>query len=203
MKNYIVINDMKIPLTDEQIRDITAAYNAQGIKLHDVPTGSTFKLGDHEFVVLEQFADVAAVIRKEPLPARCTFGENNNYDGSNPDRLCCEFAEELIAAVGIENVMTHVVDLTADDGLKDYGTVERAVSLLTAGEYRHYVEILDKFKPNSWWWLATPHSTAAHENADWVKCVSPSGYFYYDCCNYSDLGVRPFCILKSNIFVSI
>ncbi|MBE6943824.1 MAG: hypothetical protein E7453_06135 [Ruminococcaceae bacterium] len=72
MHNYILINGEKIVLTDEQIREIVEAYNAPGVKLFDVPVGSTFKLGNHEFVVLEQFSDTAAVIRKEPLPVRGT-----------------------------------------------------------------------------------------------------------------------------------
>jgi hypothetical protein len=94
------------------------------------------------------------------------------------------------------------VDLTSDDGLKDYGKIRRRASLLTADLYRRYVEILDKHKIDKWWWLATPHSTARHENASWVKCVAPSGYFGSDNYCGGGCGVRPFCILKSNIFVS-
>jgi len=67
--------------------------------------------------------------------------------------------------------------------------------------YRQFVDILDEHKIDAWWWLATPYSTPRHEHTSWVKCVSPSGYIgyggYYHC-----RGVRPFCILNSNIFVS-
>ena len=77
----------------------------------------------------------------------------------------------------------------------------RKASLLTTEQYRRYVEILDKHKIDKWWWLATPYSTAAHEDTDYIKCVSPPGDIgdgYYD----FDFGVRPFCILKSDILVS-
>jgi hypothetical protein len=63
------------------------------------------------------------------------------------------------------------------------------------------VDVLDLHNPKKYWWLATPHSTKRHENDKWVKCVSPSGFIdigYF----YNDYGVRPFCILKSDIFVS-
>ena len=202
MKNHIVINDQQIDLTEEQVRKITAAVGIVGTKLSEINVGDVFKLGTYEFVVLQQSEDAATVILKDLLPDTTTFGESNNrYDGSKVDLMCCDFAVELFSIVSSENVVPHIVDLTSDDGLKDYGQVERAVSLLTTDEYRHYVEVLDKHKPNAWWWLATPHSTAAHENDRWAKCVSPSGGINYN--YYGDVnGVRPFCILKSNIFVS-
>ena len=203
MKNHIVINDRQIDLTEEQVRKIAVAMGIAGTKLSEISVGDVFKLGAHEFVVLQQNEDTAAVILKDLLPDTTSFGKSNNqYDGSNVDLACCDFAVELFSAVGSENVVPHIVDLTSDDGLKDYGQVERAVSLLTADEYRRYVEVLDKHKPDAWWWLATPHSTAAHENDRWAKCVSPSGCIYYYFFFDVDFGVRPFCILKSNIFVS-
>lgn len=203
MSNYIVINGKRIDLTEDQVKLIMADSNSENVKLSDIPVGETFRIGANEFIVLEQFPETAAVILKDLLPDDVTFGENNRYDGSNPDQMCCEFAEDLFAAIGSENVIPHSVDLTSDDGLKDYGRVDRAVSLLTTEEYRRYVDILDKFKPDRWWWLATPYSTAAHGNDSWVKCVSPSGRIHNDDhYNNGGSGVRPFCILKSDIFVS-
>ena len=202
MKNYISINNKKIELTEEQVRQIIEAYNGQSVQLADIPAGETFKIGEHEFVVLEQSGDTTEVIRKDLLPEDTEFGGNNNYNCSYVDATCKAFAEDIAAIVGEDNLLWHTVDLTSDDGLKNYGTVERRASLITADMYRRYVEILDKFKPDRWWWLATAHSTKRHENSSWVKCVSQSGYVdnfnYY----YYDNGVRPFCILKSTIFVS-
>lgn len=202
MNNCIIINGQRIELTEEQVKKLAEAYGIQQKQLAEYPAGSVVKVGDFEMIVLEQIDGQTVLILKDVLPEEVTFGSNNNYDGSNPDKACCEFAKELFAAIGRENVLLHEVDLTADDGLKDYGTVERAVSLLTATQYREHVEILDKFKPDTWWWLATPHSTQAHENDEWVKCVSPSGFIDYYDYDGIDGGVRPFCILKSDIFVS-
>ena len=202
MKNYIVINGVTYELVERTgLVTVPESGLLAGPKLADIPAGETFKLGDHEMVVLEQSGDTTAVIRRELLVDSMTFGKNNRYDGSNMDAECNKFADEISAIVGAENLVEHTVDLTADDGLKDYGKIRRRASLLTADLYRRYVEILDKHKIKKWWWLATPHSTAGHENASWVKCVAPSGHFSLD-YHGSGNGVRPFCILKSNIFVS-
>lgn len=201
MKNYIVINNQQIELTEEQVKLILEANNAGKTQLAEVPVGEVVKIGGYELLILEQMGESTALICKDLMSEDTEFGENNNYDGSYVDDICGSFAEALEAEVGEDNILSHVVDLTSDDGLKDYGKIERHVSLITADQYRRYVEILDKFKLDRWWWLATPHSTKKHGNNSWVKCVSPSGFInfsHYYCVN----GVRPFCILKSTIFVS-
>ena len=203
MNNCIIINGQEIELTREQIGKIVAAHQASNTPLSEIPVSSTFKIDDYEFVVLEQCGVSTTVILKDMLPDTTAFSKSNNrYDGSYADQSCSAFAEELEKIIGADNLLVRSVDLTADDGLKDYGRIDRKVSLLTADEYRSYVDILDKHKPKKWWWLATPHSTATHGNDRWVKCVSPSGYISKDDYDYDDYGFRPFCILKSNIFVS-
>lgn len=171
-------------------------------KLSTLEPGECFKIGGQEFVVLKQGGGAGtAAILKDPLPNRHRFGDDNNYAGSNVDRICCAFSDELEKAAGEEVLMEHEVDLTSDDGLKDYGSVSRKASLLTCDQYREYVGVLDLYQPGRWWWLATPWSTPKHDD-DWgCECVSPSGHIYFDCYDF-DIGVRPFCIFKSSIFVS-
>ena len=200
MENYIKIHGQKIELTDEQVEQLKKSVDAAGTRLSDIPIGKTFKIGEHEMIVLERSGDETAVIREELLVKNKAFGENNNYDGSYVDELCNAFADEISAVIGEEKLVGHTVDLTSDDGLKDYGTISRRASLITAAAYRRYVEVLDRYKIDDWWWLATPHSTETHGSSFYAKCVSPYGYLDY--CNRDYVGVRPFCILKSNIFVS-
>ena len=201
MKNYISINNQKVELTDEQVEKIKTALDIPSKRLSDIAIGDVCRIGTHEFIVLEQSGDTTAVIRKELLKDNVRFGNNNNFNGSNVDKICKDFAKELASVVGEDNLVLHTVDLTSDDGLKDYGKVMRQASLLTTNLYRRYVELLDKHKPDEYWWLATPFSTKAHDNDAFVKCVSPSGYVLVN-CYFDDSGVRPFCILKSHIFVS-
>lgn len=199
MENYIVIDGVTYDLVARTSKGIVAAE--RGPKLADIPAGDTFKLGDHEMIVLEQSGDTTAVILKALLATDEKFGNDNNYNGSNVDHLCVGFGDGLCKLIGAKNVIEHTVDLTADDGLKDYGKIRRKASLLTAAQYRRYVHLLDRHKPGKWWWLATSWSTPAHGITETVKCVSPDGIIYYDFCGYP-LGVRPFCILDSSIFVS-
>ena len=204
MRNYISINNQRIDLTDEQVEKIRNCFNlpVSDTKLADVPAGDTVNIGDHEMIVLEQIGTAALLLRKDLLRESQEFGSNNNYDGSYVDAICQEFAKEIAAAVGEDNILLHDVDLTSDDGLKDYGVIRRKASLLTTEQARRYVELLDKYKLDAWWWLATPWSTPTHGDSACVKCVSPSGSIVGSRLYGHGGGVRPFCILKSNIFVS-
>lgn len=201
MKNYIKINNQKIALTDEQVKEIQQSFGIEQIKLANIAVGEIVKIGKYEFIVLEHSNDTTAVILKNLLFESKEFGKDNNYKASYIDDLCGDFADEISEIIGKDNLIEHTVDLTSDDGLKDYGKINRSMSILTTDLYRRYVEILDKYKVKKWWWLATAFSTPKHDPDNWVKCVSPSGYFSRDCCR-SNIGVRPFCILNSNIFVS-
>lgn len=81
------------------------------------------------------------------------------------------------------------------------GTVDCKIRPITFDEAREYTDITPNNDLNDWYWILSPWST---EERGWKKnitIVSPSGYI----CNYNcyDVnGVRPVCILKSNIFVS-
>lgn len=212
MENYIMFKGQKIELTEEQISQMERASRAESCgekspwmdapyMLADIPAGETFKIGNYEFVVLEHCKGGTNVIFKDLLRESEEFGDCNNFKDSNADRICSEFATEIEKIIGPVNLLIHTVDLTSDDGLKCYGSVERRMSLLTTELYRRWVDILDKHKLNKWWWLATPFSTPKHDGDNWVKCVSPSGDISNNYCN-DYYGVRPFCILKSEIFVS-
>lgn len=203
MKNYIHVHSSNenIELTNEQAKAIKQLLSIEKTKLVDVAVGEIVKIGKYEFIVLEHSNDTTAVILKDLLFESKEFGKDNNYKDSYIDDLCGDFADEISEIIGKDNLIEHTVDLTSDDGLKDYGKIKRSMSVLTTDLYRRYVEILDKYKVKKWWWLATAFSTPKHDPDNWVKCVSPLGYFshsYYG--NYG--GVRPFCILNSNIFVS-
>ncbi len=202
MKNYIKINGQKIELTDDQVKEIRKSFGIADVPLSSIEQGSTFKIGKHEFIVLEQRDGETVAILKDLLFDEKKFSDtNNNYDGSHVDELCNEFGSAIAELVGEQNMVQFNLDLTSDDGLKDYGYVDRRMALLTTELYRKYVEILDNYNPGKWWWLTTANSTPKHGSTYGVRCVAPSGYVSFNYYN-DNLGVRPFCILKSNIFVS-
>ena len=201
--NYLMLNGKRIDLTNEQVKEIQKGFDYCVIRLADIAVGDTFKIGGNEFVVLEHSKETTAVIMKGLLETSMKFGENNNFadDNCTVRKRLVKFGSELEKIVGVNNLVRHTVDLTSDDGLKDYGKTQAKVSLLTCNQHRRYVEILDKHKLDAWWWLCTAFSAPTHDDKNFVKCVSPSGYI--NCRYYYDYGgVRPFCILNSNIFVS-
>ena len=81
------------------------------------------------------------------------------------------------------------------------GTVDCKIRPITFDEAREYTDITPNNDLNDWYWTLSPWST---EERGWKKSitiVSPSGYIGYS-YYYNANGVRPVCILKSNIFVS-
>ena len=198
MKNYLCINGKKTELTKEQMRQLGILKEPIAVLSED---GETAKIGEYEFIVLEKDADRVALLLKDTLCDRKFDSKCNNFAESDIREYLDEFADKLADLVGEDNIVEHTVDLTSDDGLKCYGSCDCRVSLLTAQMYRDNVYTIDKYNVDEWWWLATAYSTSKHRNTAFVKCVSPSGAMcYYGLYNY--FGVRPFCILKSNIFVS-
>lgn len=169
-------------------------------KLSEVPVGETFKIGDMEFVVLEHTNNGTCVILKDFWKTTEFDDDTSNYANSKIRRdFNTEFYNKLSSLVGKNNIMEHTVDLTTDDGRKDYGSVCDNISLLTCDMYRKYVTILDKYNPKKWWWLATSYSTASIGYSCTVRCVNDFGALRRDNC-IGDLGVRPFCRFASSIF---
>ena len=203
MERFIQVGSRKWPLTEDQAKEVLSQIcSNQDVKLAEVKVGETCWIGQREFLVLDHVKDNTVVILKDLLREGVKFGKNNCYDGSAVDAICNEFAEELASVIGEKNLTEFAVDLTSDDGLKDYGVVKRKAALLTAEMYRLFVNALDQQILEKWWWLATPFSTERHGDTSCVKCVSPRGGIYFGAVSIVNGGVRPFCILKSNIFVS-
>lgn len=202
MKNYLCINGKKIELTKEQVTQLKRSVASDPTRpLSEKKVGDTFKIGKYEFIVLEHSKETTAVILKDFL-CNSKFSEMDcDFKSSIVKKTLEKFADEIVGIIGSHNLVEHGVDLTSNDGLKDYGRDLAKVSLLTDDLYRRYVEILDDFKLDEWWWLATPFSTEKHGYTKFVMCVSPAGNIgNIDYSNF--IGVRPFCILKSDIFVS-
>ena len=200
MKNYLCIDGKKIELTPEQVKQLTSVPEPVAKLSND---GKIATIGEHEFIVLENNEEkgIISLLLKDLL-CNSRFGDNCDFEDSEIKEKLKEFADNIANLIGEDNILTHDVDLTTDDGLKYYGETTAKMSLLTCNMYRKYAELIDKYKLNKYWWLVTPYSAPSHYESSLVKCVAPSGYLSYGSSNDYGDGVRPFCILKSNIFVS-
>lgn len=109
-----------------------------------------------------------------------------------------EFLQKLIGAGAPEAMFEYFnVDLTADDGLKDYGGDCVRVGLITCDEYRLLRGNIPEL-PDTWWWTATPDSP----KNSYVRCVYSDGSLGYNIAYIGSYGVRPLCVLKSEILKS-
>ena len=205
MKNYLCLDGKKIELTDKQLKEIKDSF-VKKRRLGDVPVGGIVGIGScewsYEFIVLDHNDGETRLLMKELYKEDVKFGPDNNYKNSDVKKICDEFAKELGDLVGSDNIISHKVDLTALDGLRTYDACYAKCSLMTFDMARSYVDILDRYKLDQYWWLCTPWSTPEHGYSSTVCIVSPSGYIDYRHFNCGNFGVRPFFILKSDIFVS-
>ena len=168
----------------------------------NVKIGGTFKIGDYELIRFKDTQGGVAVVFKDLL-FTSDYGENNNLAESKIlKRLNEEILPKLEELIGAENLLEFETDLTSLDGSKKNGTMRSRISLPTFDFYRENVTVFDRYKPDRWWWLATPDSTSDHYNDKWIVCVSPRGFIHFDGYYCVYIGVRPFCIFSSSIFVS-
>ena len=170
------------------------------MKVKNVKIGETFELVGYVWKVLD-ITEKGYVCLMECMEDNMQFDkDSNDWKESNLRKYLNEdFYEKLVAAVGEENIIPFERDLLSLDGLKEYGTCEDKVSLISLDEYRKYRELLPR--EGTWYWTLTPDSTKENGDEYWMAVVSPSGYFYDDNCDCS-YGVRPFCIFSSSIFES-
>ena len=172
------------------------------VELGTLNAGAVFKIAEHDFIVLEQQEGQTAVISKAFMAEDIVFGESKDYKTSNIKEVIERDIQPIIEnAVGAENLVEHEVDLTSVDMQNEYGTYGCKVRPITFDEARKYNDLLVNKELSDWWWTCTPWST---EERGWkysMAVVAPSGNVD-DYCYYVSSGVRPFCILKSNIFVS-
>lgn len=170
--------------------------------LEKVGVGEIFKVAGFEFIKFYDENGNTVAVAKESW-FNSTFGRNNNFTESKIlKKLKKEFLPKIEAAIGAENILGHEVDLLSLDGSDKWGKIKEKISIPTFDFYRKHVKVFDKHKVNSWWWLATPDTTSEHLNDDWVRCVAPSGDINGTLSDFSNYGVRPFCIFVSSISVS-
>lgn len=91
--------------------------------------------------------------------------------------------------------------MTSVDNQNEFNDCICEVRPITFDEAREYNDLLVNEDLPDYYWTLTPWSTDERGLKYAIAIVSPSGFINYFDCGINN-GVRPFCILKSNIFVS-
>lgn len=193
----------ELKLARELVKQLEEAEANKKVRLSELNPGDVFKIGEYDFIVLKHDYDTTTVISKGFMAENIVFDENTrDYNKSNLKKVIEEDIQPIIESeVGSENLVEHEVELTSVDMQHEFCNCSCKVRPITFDEVREYNDLLINKSLDDWWWACTPWSTADRELNYSISVVSPSGCFFDGDC-YSGVGVRPVCILKSNIFVS-
>ena len=172
------------------------------VELSTLKRGDVFQTtGKRKYKVLQQYGDTTKIISLDLVKENVEFGDTSDYKTSKVKKLCdTEILKDFEEEFGAGNIKTHTADIITADGQK-VGNVKCKIRPITFDEAREYTDITPNNDLNDWYWTLSPWSTEEHGWSRSLSVVSPSGYFSYDVYN-DGFGVRPVCILKSNIFVS-
>lgn len=162
-----------------------------------------FEIGKNDFIVLEQIGAETKIISKNFMAEDIVYDEDSrDYNKSNLKKIIEDKIQPIIESeVGENNLVEHTVELISVDMQHEFDDCKCKVRPITFDEARKYNNLLPNKELDDWWWTCTPWSTKERGWSYSISVVSSAGDFYnYGC--YSNYGVRPVCILKSNIFVS-
>lgn len=158
--------------------------------------GERFTYNGMEFVALgEEQGGILAVMAHE-LGEKMPYDEDNGKNDWRKSTLRKYLNGEFLEKFNRGDLLPFVSDLTSDDGMKDYGTSEDFIALLSCDLYRKYREFMPKY--NTWVWTITPWS--CHPGtANGERTVNTDGSLtYYHACFAH--GVAPACIFNRSIF---
>jgi hypothetical protein len=169
-----------------------------------IAPSSVISYGGLDCIVLDVEQDKILVLAKESI-GNMPFdeGNSNNFPkGTLCKYLNGEFIKTLKAnGADTSALIPTTIDLTSDDGLKDYGETTQKIFLLTCDMYRKYRSIIPNL--DDWWWLATAYSTESNGYARCARRVRSDGSLDYYYAYFGDYGVRPAFYLKSSILESL
>lgn len=169
-----------------------------------IAPSSVINYGGLDCIVLDVEQDKILVLAKESI-GNMPFDEGNS--NNFPKGTLCKYLNgkfiKKLKANGADTsaLIPTTIDLTSDDGLKDYGETTQKIFLLTCDMYRKYRSVIPNL--DDWWWLATAYSTESNGYARYARLVSSDGSLYYYFACTGNVGVRPAFYLKSSILESL
>lgn len=169
------------------------------IALKNAARGTAFDYAGQSWILLENDPAGRTLCLSKDITETRAFDEgncNNFAVASSNKYLNGPYLDNLVDAF-----LESELDLTTDDGLKDYGTCTVTIFLLTVDQYRRNRDVI----PNAddWWWLSTAFSTKSNGYESLARRVLADGALSrdYACNGYGAL--RPACYLDSDLLISV
>lgn len=174
------------------------------IALKHADRGTAFDYAGQTWIKLEETDGRALCLSKDIIEKRAfDEGNRNNFAvSSSKEYLNGPYLDNLIDDVAGPNAfLQNELDLTTDDGLKDYGTCTVTIFLLTVDQYRRNRDVI----PNAddWWWLSTAFSTESNGYESLARRVHTDGTLNRNSAYYGNGGLRPACYLDSDLLISV
>ena len=187
----------------ELVRQLEGAERKNKVELSTLAPGDVFEIGKNDFIVLEQMSFETKVISKDFMAENIVYDEDSrDYNESNLKKVIEDKIQPIIESeVGENNLVEHTVELTSVDMQHEFDDCKCKVRPITFDEARKYNNLLPNKELDDWWWTCTPWSTEERGCSYSIAVVSSAGVIGHYFCDINS-GVRPVCILKSNIFVS-
>lgn len=156
--------------------------------------GAHFTFKGYEWIALDDHVNggILAIMATAWKNEECSFDDNgcNDYAKSS---LREKLRNELLPVLGEDNLITHEVDLVADNGDARYGSVSDKVFILSCDEYRKYRKHVPLL--SEWMWTCTPWYISDDGNSYSVRCVRYTSGLDNYYAGYSS-GVAPACVFN-------
>lgn len=168
-------------------------------KLKEIKSGELFTFGGYEWIKLEDGLSITKdIVTEKEFDSDC----NNSYTTSKVKCYLTDAFTDYLCEDGadISSFDFFQLDLTADDGTKEYAPYKVMIGLLTADLYRKNRHLLEPISDS--WWLATPKSYT-HKNMDTVIYVDEDGVLKDEFVWIQGHGVRPVCKLAEDTLVDV
>lgn len=185
----------------ETLEELLKATSTQQKQAKDLQMKESISLIDITWSKFAEDIEGNAYMLADEIIYTEKFGDNNDWRESPlRNKLNDELYQKIIEELGDDSLISIQTDLFSHDGLSDYGKCEDMCSLLTYDLYRNNRENIKNF--GRCFWTCTPDSTLSGEDAPYVQYVYSDGCVLCGRYGWDDVGVRPFFILKSDVFVS-
>lgn len=193
----------ELEVTRALVKMLEEREQSNKVKLESLKAGETFYIGENGYIVLKHHEGKTKVISRNFIAEDRKFADDTaDYKTSGLRKYIeVEIQPTIENEVGAENLVEHRVSLETVDGQDNYGELTCKVRPITFDEARQYNNLIVNNDLDDWWWTCTAWTSPNREYNRSIAVVLPSGGFSSYVCNNGD-GVRPVCILKSNIFVS-
>ena len=183
------------PDTEDELDECEDATQDPEIVKGAPVAGEHFEYNGIEFVALGYEQGGLLAVMAKPLSEEMPFDKDNCNDWRKSS-LRKYLNEEFIKSFDKGDLLPLVSDLTADDGMRDYGTSEDYIAIVSDNLYRKYRGVIPQYDIAVW--TITPW-TCRPGNATYERNVVTSGALdYYSV--YDANGVAAACIFNPAIF---